>query len=90
MIAVAECGPDQLSTERLAKEIGILQPTIFPHFPTKSEIWVAVSDLIRSLMGESSKLVQATNPTDRLRELVSAPLAFIETTPRCPRHPVFP
>ncbi len=35
-------------------------------------------------MGESSQLVEATGPTDRLRKMVAAQLAFIESTPAVP------
>lgn len=54
----AECGPDRLTTESLAKEIGISQPAIFRHFPTKSDIWEAVGQRICDLMGESGKLIE--------------------------------
>ncbi len=80
----AECGPERLSTESLAREIGISQPAIFRHFSTKSDIWQAVGERICSLMSESSALVEATEPTDRLRKLVAAQLAFIEITPAVP------
>ncbi len=80
----AECGPDRLTTERLATEIGISQPAIFRHFPAKSDIWEAVGDRICTLMTESSDLAESTGPTDRLRKMVAAQLAFIETTPAVP------
>lgn len=80
----AECGPDRLTTESLAKEIGISQPAIFRHFPAKSDIWEAVGDRICTLMGESGQLIEATGPTDRLRKMVAAQLAFIESTPAVP------
>lgn len=80
----AECGPDRLTTESLAKEIGISQPAIFRHFPTKSDIWEAVGQRICDLMGESGKLIEATGPADRLHKMVSAQLEFIESTPAVP------
>ncbi len=80
----AECGPDRLTTESLAKEIGISQPAIFRHFPAKSDIWEAVGDRICTLMGESSALIEATGPTDRLRKMMTAQLSFIESTPAVP------
>jgi len=80
----AECGPDRLTTESLAKEIGISQPAIFRHFPAKSDIWEAVGDRICMLMGESSQLIEATGPTDLLRKMVATQLAFIESTPAVP------
>lgn len=80
----AECGPERLSTDTLAKEIGISQPAIFRHFSTKADIWQAVGERICSLMGESSALVEATEPVERLRKLVAAQLGFIEATPAVP------
>lgn len=80
----AECGPDRLTTESLAKEIGISQPAIFRHFPAKSDIWEAVGERICTLMGENSQLIEATGPTDRLRKMVEAQLAFFESTPAVP------
>lgn len=80
----AECGPDRLTTESLAKEIGISQPAIFRHFPAKSDIWEAVGERICTLMGESSQLIEATGPTDRLRKMMTAQLSFIESTPAVP------
>ncbi|MHA1128494.1 MAG: TetR/AcrR family transcriptional regulator [Alphaproteobacteria bacterium] len=80
----AECGPDRLTTESLAKEIGISQPAIFRHFPAKSDIWEAVGDRICTLMGESGDLIEATGPTDRLRKMMAAQLSFIESTPAVP------
>ena len=84
ILLAAECGPDRLTTESLAKEIGISQPAIFRHFPAKSDIWEAVGNRICTLMSESGQLIEATGPTDRLRKMVAAQLAFIESTPAVP------
>ena len=35
-------GPERLTTEMIAREIGITQPAIFRHFAKKEEIWSAV------------------------------------------------
>ncbi|MBL4874123.1 MAG: TetR/AcrR family transcriptional regulator [Rhodobacteraceae bacterium] len=80
----ADCGPDRLTTERLAKEIGISQPAIFRHFPAKSDIWEAVGERICTLMGESGESIEATSSTDRLRKMVAAQLGFIQSTPAVP------
>ncbi|PCH72369.1 MAG: TetR family transcriptional regulator [Rhodobacteraceae bacterium] len=39
-------GPDRVTTQQLAQEIGISQPAIFRHFPTKSDIWLAVGKAV--------------------------------------------
>ena len=80
----ADCGPDRLTTERLAKEIGISQPAIFRHFPTKSDIWEAVGQRICDLMGQSGENIQSTGPTDQLRKMVTRQLSFIQSTPAVP------
>jgi len=81
-----EIGPDRLTTERLAREVGISQAGIFRHFPTKGDIWWAVAQRIGGLMGrkvEQSGSEEA-NPTDILRKLVLDHLSFIEKTPAIP------
>ena len=81
-----EIGPDRLTTERLAQEIGISQPGIFRHFPTKAEIWEAVAHRIGDLMREKVELSEnkPTNPVEQLQQLVINQLKFIETTPAIP------
>lgn len=80
----ALCGPDRLTTENLAAEIGISQPAIFRHFATKSEIWVAVGKHINDLMEENADLIEATSPKDLMRQLMTFHLTFIEATPAVP------
>jgi len=81
-----EIGPDRLTTEDLAREIGISQPGIFRHFPTKSAIWEAVGRHIATLLKEKMALAQKPEglPIDNLRSFVIGHLAFIETTPAIP------
>lgn len=80
----AESGPDRLTTEQLAAEIGISQPAIFRHFQTKNDIWKAVGQRICDLMGESGKLDNTVNPVEKLRSLTLSHLAFIKATPAVP------
>ncbi|MHA1128190.1 MAG: TetR/AcrR family transcriptional regulator [Alphaproteobacteria bacterium] len=80
----AKTGPDRLTTEQLADEIGISQPAIFRHFKTKNDIWQAVGQRICDLMGESGKLENKTSPVEKLRSLTVSHIAFIEATPAVP------
>jgi len=80
----AEIGPDRLTTEKLAKEIGISQPAIFRHFATKDAIWEDVAQRICKLMGASTKPPPTDNPAERIVYLVAAQLAFINKTPAVP------
>ena len=77
-------GPDRLTTEKLAREIGISQPAIFRHFPTKTNIWEAVGERICTLMGENLREDIADDPQTRLTHIVTAQLAFIQRTPAVP------
>ncbi|MEE9455433.1 MAG: TetR/AcrR family transcriptional regulator [Paracoccaceae bacterium] len=77
-------GPDRLTTEKLAREIGISQPAIFRHFPSKTNIWEAVGERICTLMGESLRQDIPNDPQARLTHIVTAQLAFIQKTPAVP------
>ncbi len=79
-------GPDRLTTEKLAREIGISQAAIFRHFPTKSDIWNGVAAHIGEIMKIPATLIQEQpkEPTSLLRELVSRQLTFIQSTPAIP------
>ncbi len=81
-----EMGPDRLTTEMLAREVGISQPGIFRHFPTKGDIWMAVAERIGQNMGDQAEATKAANlsPTDRLRHLVREHLRFLTATPAVP------
>src|SRR5215813_860968 len=39
---VAEHGADAVSAQRIADTIGLSQPAVFRHFPTKEAVWMAV------------------------------------------------
>ena len=81
-----EIGPDRLTTQRLANEVGISQPGIFRHFPTKGDIWWGVAQRIGSLMGKKAGLIEGEEgkPAGQLRDLVIAHLRFIESNPAIP------
>ena len=81
-----EIGPDRLTTEDLAREVGISQPGIFRHFATKSAIWEAVGRHVATLLKAKMALTQKPDslPIDNLRNFVIGHLAFIETTPAIP------
>ena len=81
-----EISPDRITTEQLATEVGISQPGIFRHFPTKSDIWWAVAQRIGAMMGKKPWLSesQEADPAGQLRKLVIGHLNFIQTTPAIP------
>ena len=82
----AEIGPDRITTEALAKKVGITQPGIFRHFPTKNHIWEAVGQHIGKML--QAKNVPTDNvsnhPADQLRSFVFDHLKFLSETPAIP------
>lgn len=81
-----EIGPDRITTEALAREVGLSQPGIFRHFPSKGDIWKAVAQHIGRQLQARAALSQNSDdpPIDQLRSLVAGHLAFISQTPAIP------
>jgi|TARA_R110002012_G_scaffold208475_3_gene378586 AcrR family transcriptional regulator len=81
-----EIGPDRLSTTDVARVIGISQPAIFRHFPTKGALWLAVAeDIANRLQGSWAEAeAGAAGPQARLRALIGAQLSSISETPALP------
>ncbi len=81
-----EIGPDRLSTTDVARAVGLSQPAIFRHFPTKGALWLAVAEDIADRLQESwaASEAQAAGPKARLRGLIGAQLSAISATPALP------
>ncbi len=81
-----EVGPDRLSTEAIAQRVGLTQPGIFRHFPTKRAIWIGVTEKISAAMQSGWRLALGNKeqPEERLRSLVLAQLKLIQSTPAIP------
>lgn len=81
-----ELGPDRLSTEAIARDVGLTQPGVFRHFPTKQAIWEAVTGAITDRMVEGWNAVfdRGGQPVDRLRGLILAQLRLIQSMPAIP------
>lgn len=79
-------GPDRLTTEAIAEKVGLTQPGIFRHFPTKQAIWVGVAERIAQLMAEGwqAALAGREDPAGRLEALVLTQFRIIQTTPAIP------
>ena len=81
-----EIGPDRLSTTDVARAIGLSQPAIFRHFPTKGTLWLAVAgdiaDRLQSYWAAAE--AGATGPQARLKALIGAQLTAIAETPALP------
>ena len=81
-----EIGPDRLSTTDVARAIGLSQPAIFRHFPTKGALWLAVAeDIANRLQGSwAAAEAGAAGPHARLRALIGVQLSAISETPALP------
>ena len=81
-----ELGPDRLTTDAVAKAVGLTQPGIFRHFPTKQALWLAVAEQVAGTMTEAWDQVLATHaaPLDRLTALIRVQLRQISANPAIP------
>jgi AcrR family transcriptional regulator len=81
-----EIGPDRLSTTDVARAVGLSQPAIFRHFPTKGALWLAVAEDISAQLRETwaTAEAQAVAPDARLRALIEAQFTAISEVPALP------
>ena len=79
-------GPDRLTTNDIAHEVGVTQAAIFRHFPTKSDLWTAVGDAISDRLEAAwqQAVTGRESPSTRLRALIAAQLRQIEQAPALP------
>lgn len=82
----SEIGPDRMSTTDVARAVGISQPAVFRHFPTKGDLWVAVAEDVSDTLEErwAEAETQAVTSAQRLRGLIGAQLAAIDERPALP------
>jgi AcrR family transcriptional regulator len=82
----AVAGPDSISADAIARELGISQPAIFRHFPKKDDIWIAALDwlaaTLRDLWAES---LERAPGGQVLPTLVGDHLDFITSHPALPQ-----
>lgn len=79
-------GPDRLTTNDIAREVGVSQAAIFRHFPTKADLWCLVGEMIEERLQVSwqESAANGSTPRDRLRALIAAQLRQIEACPALP------
>ncbi|MEQ8354300.1 MAG: TetR/AcrR family transcriptional regulator [Kiloniellaceae bacterium] len=79
-------GPERLTTEAIADAVGLTQPGIFRHFPTKQDLWEAVAARVGTMMEARWAKAQGgdASATDRIRALIGAQLRLIQSTPAIP------
>lgn len=76
-------GPDRLTTEVIARAVGISQPAVFRHFPTKQALWCAVAEELGLRMRHEWRVALSAQPEPgaRIASLVTAQLGLIERLP---------
>lgn len=81
-----EVGPDRLTTEAIARDVGITQPAVFRHFPKKQTLWEAVANHISGRMQKrwARALAPRRGAEDQLQALIGAQLKFIRSNPAIP------
>jgi AcrR family transcriptional regulator len=81
-----ELGPDRLTTQAVANAVGLTQPGIFRHFPTKQDLWLAVAARIAETMTMAweSVLADYPAPQDRLSALIQVQFRQIAANPAIP------
>ena len=81
-----ELGPDRLTTHAVANAVGLTQPGIFRHFPTKHDLWLAVATHIAAGLFDAwaEALGQDLAPRQRLARLMQAQLGQIAANPAIP------
>lgn len=81
-----EIGPDRLTTLAVANAVGLTQPGIFRHFPTKQDLWLAVAAHIATKMTQAwdEVLTDEAEPQDRVRALILVQLRQITANPAIP------
>jgi AcrR family transcriptional regulator len=79
-------GPDRVTTAAVAASVGVTQPALFRHFPTKAALWKAVADHVSDQLSTAwhGALAGADTPAARLTALVAAQLGQIAATPAMP------
>jgi AcrR family transcriptional regulator len=81
-----ELGPDRLTTQAIADAVGLTQPGIFRHFPTKQALWQAVAESVAGSMSEAWQraLANTDQPEHRLVSLIGVQLRHIAANPAIP------
>lgn len=78
-----EVGPDRLATPAVAAAVGISQPAIFRHYPTREALWVAVAEHVAARMraGWIAAEAGSATPEDRIRRIVEAQARLVSDEP---------
>lgn len=87
MLSLADrIGPDRLTTNDVAREVGVTQAAIFRHFPTKADLWAATGEAVAERLSGAwtAAMGDGSTPRERLRALVATQLRQIVACPALP------
>ena len=87
-LRLAENGsPADITTNDLARAVGVTQGAVFKHFPTKDAIWLAVITWVGQHLPRvlSDAAQQADTPLAALRNMFHAHVEFVIANPGVPR-----
>lgn len=78
---------DSVTTQDMAKAVGVTQGAIFRHFPTKDMIWLAVVHWVRGRLMSVVDVAagQGSDPLDSLEKMFFAHLGFVDKVPAIPK-----
>jgi len=81
-----QVGPDHVTTGMISSRIGLTQPALYKHFPSKGDIWRAISDRLCARIAENSRIDDQAGhcPLGRLRHLILKHLDLVAETPALP------
>lgn len=76
-------GPDAITTQAIADQIGVTQGAVFRHFPDKEAIWLAVFAWVRESLGAAIKAAveKPKSPLAKIEAAFHAHVAFIAKNP---------
>lgn len=81
---MAEVGPDRLTTGMIAAQIGLTQPAVFRHFPSKQDIYLGIVAWLRNQLLEVVWKDLDGLALAQLRMLVERHLRLISANPAIP------
>ena len=81
-----QVGPDNVSTGMISARIGLSQPAVYKHFPSKGDIWRAIGEKLSARIAKNVRVgVQGgLDPLDRLRNLILKHFDLVVETPALP------
>ncbi len=87
MELAAQDKPDQITTGRIARHMGLSQAALFRHFPSKESVWEAVMQWVADKLLErlDRAAAEAGTPLDRLQAMFLAHVRFVVRHPGVPR-----